>query len=551
MHQRQSHIFNRRSARAIFYVLILAGILAILFPGSNPAFADSTPGGNVTDPTIRAVDIAQPAVVRIITAVNGQLKVQFSATNNVTFPQATNSNYEIDLSGTGTFITSQGDILTADHVVSPPQQDLTTALYNQAAQNIADYMNQHNLNGGTQITKDQVVQQLTSGQLKSTSNYQKPGSSVFLSTAYTSKTNAQDFKSLPTGIGINVDSIKKESPPNQEDTAIIHVPLTDTLSAPISSTANVNSQDKLTIIGFPGDADISQAPDGLLTPSLNQIYVSSLKTSSTGAPLIQVGGNVGHGDSGGPALDNQGNIVGIVSFGTTNSAGGLDGTSFLQASSSAQTMIQSLKLNTAPGTQEKLWSQAFNEYAASTTGHWQSAQQDFAKLLKNYPLFKATQPLEAYAQTQAKTSGAAITIATPTPAASHTTPAKGTAATPFSWQAMAATIAAIAVVVLLAIVLFGMALRQKRKPGKILGKKKASTNSRNATAAQPDILPGAQSNPPSIPAANGVNPPVNVSGVTPGVGQETLALKVWPCGHMNRPNARFCSICGELAPTQS
>ncbi|TMD40369.1 MAG: zinc ribbon domain-containing protein [Chloroflexi bacterium] len=25
-------------------------------------------------------------------------------------------------------------------------------------------------------------------------------------------------------------------------------------------------------------------------------------------------------------------------------------------------------------------------------------------------------------------------------------------------------------------------------------------------------------------------------------------LRPWPCGHMNRANARFCSICGEPAP---
>jgi hypothetical protein len=35
-------------------------------------------------------------------------------------------------------------------------------------------------------------------------------------------------------------------------------------------------------------------------------------------------------------------------------------------------------------------------------------------------------------------------------------------------------------------------------------------------------------------------PPMSTS--TSGV------LRPWPCGHMNRPNARFCSICGEPAP---
>jgi hypothetical protein len=31
--------------------------------------------------------------------------------------------------------------------------------------------------------------------------------------------------------------------------------------------------------------------------------------------------------------------------------------------------------------------------------------------------------------------------------------------------------------------------------------------------------------------------------------QSTLVLKIWPCGHMNRPGAQFCSICGEATPS--
>jgi len=31
--------------------------------------------------------------------------------------------------------------------------------------------------------------------------------------------------------------------------------------------------------------------------------------------------------------------------------------------------------------------------------------------------------------------------------------------------------------------------------------------------------------------------------------QNTQMQKTWPCGHMNRPSARFCSVCGEVAST--
>jgi serine protease Do len=542
----QIHI--KLALHKLCYLLVIVGILCLFIPGNSIAFAESIPGGNVSDTTIRAVDIAQPAVVRIITNENAQLAVHFATPNtDVTFPQTPSGTYQINLSGTGTFITSQGDILTADHVVSPPTSDLNGALYGLAAQDVADYMNK---GASTQVTKDQVLQQLTSGQLKNTPAYQKPSSSVFLSTAYTSQTDAINFNSLPTGIGVNVDKIKMESSPDKQDTAIIHVPLTDTLSVPLANSSDVNPQDQLTIVGFPGNADVSQKPDSLLTPSLNQIYVSSLKTSNSGAPLIQVGGNVEHGDSGGPALDNQGNIVGVVSFGTSSSGGGLNGTSFLQASSSAQSMIKSLKLNTAPGDQQKLWEQAFTDYAATSAGHWAKAQQEFAQLSKNYPLFKGTQQFQNYAQTQ---TGTQVSSAS-TPAGSTASPPgkaqpkPSTTNTPVTWQATALTIGAVAIMIILAVLLVGAALRQKTKAKKVILKRGSSVHNQANDSRSAVARPSSQTPPTSttVPSAN----PKSAQPASAG-NQNTLSLKVWPCGHMNRSTARFCSVCGELAPTST
>ncbi|GHO85530.1 trypsin-like peptidase domain-containing protein [Dictyobacter formicarum] len=544
MHQTNVSLTN---SRPIYYLLLVVGMLCALCAGSQHAYADSMPGGTVSDPAVRAVDIVQPAVVRIITAVPGQLSVHFPPSKDVTFPQQSNGTYEIDLSGSGTFITSQGDILTADHVVSPPKnQEMNSALYTRAAQDIANYINT-NQKGSTQVTSDQVVQQLSSGQLKSTPTFQSPSISVFLSTAYTGLTNATDFKSLPSGVGVNVDKIEKESPSDQQDTAIIHVPITDTLSVPLGDSTNVHPQDKLTIIGFPGNADVSKAPDSLLTSSLNQIYVSSLKTSNSGAPLIQVGGNVEQGDSGGPALDNNGNIVGIVSFGTLNTSGGQNGTSFLQASSSAQSMIKALNLDTKAGKQQTQWSQAFNTYATNNAGHWGQSQQEFANLQKNYPVFKAIQSFQNYAQQQAKNEHV-VPTRKPTSTPIQPTSKK----TPVAWQAIALTIGAVLVLLLLVGVLFMAALRQrpKSKP-----KKGSAASEQQALAAaapaadkgQPDPASGTTPAPPVTPSTSGSPTSQSGQGSLP-VGQNTLSLKAWPCGHMNRPNARFCSICGEPAP---
>jgi hypothetical protein len=51
------------------------------------------------------------------------------------------------------------------------------------------------------------------------------------------------------------------------------------------------------------------------------------------------------------------------------------------------------------------------------------------------------------------------------------------------------------------------------------------------------VPPYPQTQPSAVPA-NSTTLPSTKSG----------ALVPWPCGHMNRPVARYCSVCGEPAP---
>src|SRR6266705_2851194 len=71
-------------------VIGIVCLTILVMAGSAPAaYADGMPVGNVSDPVVRAVDIAKPAVVRIITFLSGQLTVHFASPVNkdVTFPQ--------------------------------------------------------------------------------------------------------------------------------------------------------------------------------------------------------------------------------------------------------------------------------------------------------------------------------------------------------------------------------------------------------------------------------------------------------------------------------
>jgi serine protease Do len=523
-------------------LLLVCGLVCLFIIGTvqtttTTAFASGKPGGNVADPVVRAVDIAEPAVVRIITTLGGHLTVHFSQSSNVTFPQGTGNSYPIHLSGSGTFISGHGDILTADHVINPPHdQSLSQYLDDTAAKDVTTYMNL-NAKPGSQVTADQVVQELKSGQLGATPSYDPASSEVFLNTSYTGPLSAPDLSSLPFQIHAAVDRIEKESSFNEKDVAIIHVGLNDMPSVQLGDSGNVQQQDQLTIIGFPGNGDVSNRPTDLLTASVNTINVSSTKTTDSGAQVIQVGGNVEHGDSGGPALDSNGAVVGIVSFGLVNS-GSPGGTSFLQASNSARELVQALNLNTSAGPFQKTWSQALNDYASNSTGHWHRAQQEFAQIAAKYPLFKGVTPYLTYSQQQARTENVSPQ---PTPKA-NTSPTNTIAA--YVW-----TIGGIALLILLLALLFMVFFRRRGKKSTSSSTGKAGLDSQEPRPAA--IAQKQASSLDDAMVAFGA-PPKTPQPVQPSSSSiQTVVsgtLRPWPCGHMNRSNARYCSICGEPAP---
>lgn len=502
------------------------------------------------DPVKVAVEIAKPAVVRIYTSVVGRLIVHFP-TGDAGFPQNA-QGYALTLSGTGVFISSHGDILTADHLITPPAQ----VFADTAAADVTAYVNERGTYG-TPLTVDQVDQALASGQIRSDAVYSSKSSEVYLSTAYTGDLNATTLQTVPAAIHQAVDSVEAESPFSREDVAIVHAPFSDMASVPLGDSSQVQPLDDLTIVGFPGNGDVSDNPTNLLTPSVNKVTVSSLKASDIGVPLTQVGGNVEHGDSGGPALDSGGNIVGIVSFGLSDGSPGE--TSFLQASNSVRTLVHTLDLNTTPGAFQKEWGRAYTDYTVSTPGHWHKAAREFAKLVATYPLFQAASPYLVNAQTQAKTERV---LHTPLPSedASRTVPSFILLLPTLAWA-----VGTLALLVLLFFLL-------RRKPVGFIGKMGMVTLSRARSQAASSFhlrvsrgarLGGASEERPTslLPGSRTTSGaaerdlqrrPVRTLATrsmipSPPSASAPVVLRFWSCGHTNRPSARFCRACGKPA----
>jgi len=397
----------RACATVVALIMALAGALvgAPLASAAGLAGAQSqvgrAPGGDLSNPVVRRVDIASPAVVRLATIYQAHISLALCGAV-VTLPTS-GAGYDVGGLGSGVFISSHGDILTAGHVVNIDRASLDQEVFqgDASSQDIANA-----LNAATCIQFSSPVRAIDvqNGEVQFagipyTTSYSAPKRYAWRDTNYTGaitrtpQDSATSLQGLFAATPIPVTPVAV-SDFTQDDVAILHADLNDTPSVTLDNSNTVAVMDTLTVIGFPGNGDATNDPTNLLTPSINTATVSAIKENNDGAALIQVGGNVEHGDSGGPALDANGNIVGVVSFGGPDTQGI---TAFLRSSNSALALLQGTSVDTKPGVFERTWEQAFSDYAASYPGHWRTAARELNALASAYPDFKGVAPYQTYA----------------------------------------------------------------------------------------------------------------------------------------------------------
>lgn len=403
--------------RALIALVIVAVLLVLAI---RPAAAqERPPGGALANPVVRAIDLASPAVVRIATFYTAHVTLSAcGATTNLPASGA----YTVGGLGSGAFVSAHGDVLTADHVVNIDRQFLDDTIFagRQASADVAAFLNAA-CHPSVSVTPDQVAGGIVQfNGFPFTTSYSKPRVLVWRSTSYLGSISAGSTSGATSQLTSMLKAPHDEatvltsSSFGEDDLALLHVGLNDTPHIQLDPSSQLAVEDTLTVIGFPGNGDVNGDPTNLLTPSVNNVNVSALKRNDNGSQLIQVGGNVEHGDSGGPALDTAGHIVGIVSFGGADTQGI---TAFLRSSDSALALLNAAHIDTMPGTFQTLWQQAFADYADTTPGHWHTASREMDALSARYPDFHGLDVYRAYADNAAinESPSSTQTLALPLP----------------------------------------------------------------------------------------------------------------------------------------
>ncbi len=395
-----------RSLSLVVSLIVLSVMIAPALAAVPAASAHAlTPRQHTDQANTEAVQLASPAVVRIVSIIEAQLICSgcLSSGGDIQSPAAGQNPFVYGSAGSGAFITPDGYILTADHVVDHTvnnPEDVQFIL-SAASQDIAQ---QYPSN-----TPDQILTFLQNNLNRVTINMQVVLQKVFLSTAYTGQLfSTGDVQSF------DVTRIVTNSAVNQDDTAIIKVEANDMPYLPIAPPNSINVGDQVTAIAYPADADNalrgadftvladpSQSDantlNSLLGASVNTGQVTAKKNLANGTPVYEAGSISSQGSSGGPVIDNQGRIIGFVDAGPST-----DRLTFLVPSEViAQYVKQSGNSNPTPGQFETLWTKANQEQFASGNCHWTQAASNYQKLHDQYPHFGGVNALLANAKSHA------------------------------------------------------------------------------------------------------------------------------------------------------
>ncbi len=330
-------------------VLKIAAIVLCTLFFSLPAAAQSREP-NVTN---RVHMISKPAVVRIISGYIGQWVWR----NRQWDTQSLSS-------GSGFIINPSGYVMTNAHVVSDIKEGddsgRRTLLFQLAAQVLKAL--------GNPVTRENVLQaaQVLSNEAQLTS-FQRINL-VFLQSGSRYPYEIKSY-GAPVGEG--------------KDVAILKIEIKNAPTLRLGNSDQAEVGDQVWVIGYPAAADSGILDQrSQLEPTTNDGKISAKKTAADGAPILQTNASTTHGNSGGPVINEEGKVVGLLTFrGNTVNDQEVQGFNFIVPVNTAQEFVRQAGTDNSESLIDAKWEEGLKYY---WNQEYSNAQESFAAVLALY-----------------------------------------------------------------------------------------------------------------------------------------------------------------------
>lgn len=225
--------------------------------------------------------------------------------------------------GSGFIVSPDGYIATNAHVVGT-HQDPEEALYRRLA--VLQRQAIRNLVEEDYDVSDSKKQQLVDVMFDKLISYYAEHSeignvSTDVGVLYGSASPEENFEAKSWSAEIEttgsvIEEVEGE-PSWGRDIAILKVDQSPLPTVPLGSTTDLGTGEKLFVIGYPelGVEELFEERNTTLEPTLTSGVVSARRTLNSGVSTIQTDAGINHGNSGGPMYNNDGEVVGVATFG--------------------------------------------------------------------------------------------------------------------------------------------------------------------------------------------------------------------------------------------
>jgi V8-like Glu-specific endopeptidase len=320
----------------------------------------------------------KPAVVRTVDGAVGQIYFQP--------PGYQGQTYNVSYVGTGSgfLLSSNGYIATNAHCVDTTHNGEDKAkqvLFYQMVQQIAQQLGKDPRSLNTSFI-DQYSRFVQFEQVHK----------VFLPDGSSYPFEIKQF-GAPTG----------ESNDQGKDVAIIKIEIKNAPILLIGDSDKVQLQDHITVIGYPAAADTKLLDfKSLMEATVNDGKISARKTATSGAPILQTNTAATHGNSGGPGVNDQYQVIGLLTFrGDTVNQQEVQGFTFLVPSNTVMEYVKAAGATNALGLTDTLFREGLEAYWDQ---RYTTAVQKFEEVKRLFPQHSEVDKLIQSSQ-QAKSEG--------------------------------------------------------------------------------------------------------------------------------------------------
>lgn len=308
-------IFDKKISRKLSFLLSL--VLIISIGGSTLSAQENILQAKIDNPETLA-SIIKPSIVKVVTVSMGTIDIPnfiFDAHNlKVVDPKKGDKSISIKINdeiyGSGFIVSSDGTIVTNSHVVLGIVDGYFRALtteYLKLTSNaeIADIMTRYSTKTEAYDAVYDIVY-----------NYIKKSSVLNLNTKITVLKPYDDSKTLDAAIENGYKAKVLYSNDNyytdNNDVAVLKIEADNLPTVPLAlDTDKITTGQKINAFGFPSTATFGKSD--FLESTFSQGLISAIKHQGD-VDLYQTDAKISSGSSGGPMVNEYGQIVGIMTF---------------------------------------------------------------------------------------------------------------------------------------------------------------------------------------------------------------------------------------------